>query len=97
MIRCLLSALCGGNECDEAADRGEVSGQLLEPVRRGQWSARPGSREGSAKVFQFLHNCALVPQVNHFVSAERAMLSPHPRTTYHLTSSVQAEAEAEAL
>ena len=26
-----------------------------------------------------------------------AMLSPHPRTTYHLTSSVQAEDEAEAL
>ena len=29
--------------------------------------------------------------------AERAMPSPHPRTTYHLTSSVQAEGEAEAL
>ena len=48
-----------------------------------------------ADVDQFLHNCALVPQVNHFVSAERAMLSPHPCTTYHLTSSVQAEDETE--
>ena len=95
-----VSALCtawgwwmwrGGWRC------GDVIGQLLEPVQRGQWSARPGWREGSAKVYQFLHNCALVPWVNHFVSAECAMLSPHPRTTYHLTSSVQAEDEAEAL
>ena len=58
---------------------------------------RLGWREGGAEVFQILHNCASVPQVNHFVSAERAMLSPHPRTTYHLSSSVQAEVEAEAL
>ena len=76
---------------------GDVIGQLPEPVQRGQWSAQPGWREGSAKAYQFLHSCALVPWVNHSVSAESAMLSPHPRTTYHLTSSVQAEVEVEAL
>ena len=32
-----------------------------------------------------------------WIDAESAMLSPHPRTTYHLTSSVQAEVEVEAL
>ena len=35
-----------------------------------------------ADVDQFLHNCALVPQVNHYVSAECAMLCPHPCTTF---------------
>ena len=97
LVRYLLSGLRGGDESNEVADRGDVIGPLLEPVRRGQWSARTGWREGCAEVFRILHNSASVPQVIHFVSAECAMLCPHPCTTYHLTSSVQAENEAEAL
>ena len=36
LIRCLLSELRGGDDCDEEADCGEVIGQLLESLQQGQ-------------------------------------------------------------
>ena len=82
LIRCLLSVLRGGDKCAEVAGwwRCEWTTTGASAARVVKCAA--GVVRELADVDQFLHNCALVPQVNRYVSAECAMLCPHPCTTF---------------
>ena len=61
LIRCLLSVLRGGDECDKVAGwwRSEWTTAGASAARVVKCAA--GVVRGLADVDQFLHNCALVP------------------------------------
>ena len=62
LLRCPLSALRGGEQCDEVAERGEVIWRCWIQYSEGGKSALPGTvGKVLVDVDQFLHIFAVVP------------------------------------